>query len=206
MIEVPDSFEILRRPDQPATPSPGFAAELKAALLLVATDPTRSNATESDFTTRRTAMTTSTTTVVPYLCMTDAAAAIEFYTKAFDATESSRLVDPKDGRVGHAEIRIGANTLYMADEYPEIGVRSPKHADFHSTSFVVTVSDADAVFNQAVAAGATVERPLADQFYGDRSGTVLDPFGYRWMINSKIEDLTTDEQQRRYDEVGSDLG
>jgi PhnB protein len=145
-----------------------------------------------------------TTSVIPYLCMTDAKAALDFYSKAFGAVETSRLIDPKDGRVGHAEIRIGENMLYLADEFPEIGVRSPTHADFHSTSLVLNVTDADAVFTQAVAAGATIERPLADQFYGQRSGTILDPYGYRWMINSPIEELTTEEQQRRYDEVGSE--
>jgi PhnB protein len=153
---------------------------------------------------RRYAMTSTTTSIIPYLTMTDAKAALEFYAKAFGAVETSRLIDPKDGRVGHAEIQLGSFTLYLADEFPEIGVRSPTHADFHSTSLVLNVTDADAVFTQAVAAGATIERPLADQFYGQRSGTILDPYGYRWMINSPIEELTTEEQQRRYDEVGSE--
>jgi PhnB protein len=206
MSDVHDPFEYLHRPNQPATPRAGFQSALKSALAQAAAEPTYTDQINVDFTSQQHAKRklTMTTSVIPYLCMTDAKAALDFYVTAFGAVETSRLLDPKDGRVGHAEIQLGENMVYLSDEFPEIGVRSPTHADFHSTSLVLNVSDADAVFTQAVAAGATIERPLADQFYGQRSGTILDPYGYRWMINSPIETLTTEEQQRRYDEVGSE--
>ena len=144
------------------------------------------------------------TTVVSYLCTNDAKAAIEFYTAGFGAVETTRLVDPKDGRIGHMEFRIGETTFFMADEYPEIGVLSPLAMPGTAVSFVIDVPDADALFARAVAAGATVERAMADQFHGNRSGSIRDPFGHRWMISSHIEDVTADEMQRRYDDGGEE--
>ncbi len=124
--------------------------------------------------------TTKTTTVTAYLCVDGAAAAIEFYKGAFGAEESYRMADA-EGRIGHAEIRIGGSTLYLSDEAPQLGVLSPKRMKGSATSFVINVPDADAAFQRAVAAGVTVERPLTDAPYG-RNGWVIDPFGHRWCI------------------------
>jgi PhnB protein len=140
------------------------------------------------------------TTVTPYLSVRDAAAAIEFYKKAFGATEVTRLIQP-DGRVGHAEINIDGARIMLADEFPEIGFRSPESLGGTSVNIHLDVPDVDAVARRAVAAGAKVVRPVADQFYGDRSGQLSDPFGYAWTISTHKETLTTEEMQRRMDEM-----
>lgn len=132
--------------------------------------------------------------ITPYLVVKSAAEAIDFYKRAFGATELLRMPDAK-GRISHAEIRIGNSIIMMADEHPEIKAYSPAHYGGSPVSLLVYVEDCDAVFHQAVAAGATVERPLADQFYGDRSGGVNDPFGYRWYISTHIKDVSTEELQ-----------
>ena len=136
--------------------------------------------------------------VFAYLRLRDAAKAIEFYTKAFGATEKFRLSEP-GGRIGHAELELGGTTLMLSDEYPEFGIYGP--ASIGGTSFTIHlhVDDADALIGRAVAAGATVIRPAADQFYGERSGTVRDPFGHEWNIGHEIEKVTPQEMQRRYD-------
>src|SRR5437762_4053544 len=108
--------------------------------------------------------------VTPYLIVNDGARAIEFYKKAFGATEMFRMDGP-DGRIGHAEIKIGDSPVMLADEFPEMNVRGPLTLGGASSSILIYVADVDARFNQAVAAGATVARPVTDQFYGDRSGT-----------------------------------
>lgn len=118
----------------------------------------------------------------PYLSVRDAARAIEFYTKAFGATESSKRYIESDGRVGHAEFTIGDAQIFISDEFPEIGVRGPQSLGGASSGIVLEVDDADAIFNQAVAAGATVVRPLKDETYG-RTGKLADPFGHIWFIN-----------------------
>ena len=125
------------------------------------------------------------TTVTPYLCASPAAEAIEFYKRAFDAEETMRMDEP-DGRIGHAELRIGGSTVMLADEWPEYGVLSPKKLKGNSVSLVLTVSDADAAFGRALGAGATIERPLTDAPYG-RTAWVVDPFGHRWCITSPAE-------------------
>lgn len=121
-------------------------------------------------------------TVTSYLCCDGAAEAIGFYQAAFGAEEVSRMAEP-DGRIGHAELRLGETTLYLSDEWPEMKVRSPRSLGGHSVSFVIHVADADACFAKAVAAGAVVERPLKDEPYG-RSGWLLDPWGHHWSIMS----------------------
>ncbi|MGQ0550400.1 MAG: VOC family protein [Armatimonadota bacterium] len=118
----------------------------------------------------------------PYLAVRDAARAIEFYKKAFGATESSERYVESDGRVGHAEFTIGNAQIFISDEFPEIGVRGPQSLGGASSSVVLEVQNADAIFNQAVAAGATVVRPLKDEPYG-RTGKLADPFGHIWFIN-----------------------
>lgn len=135
--------------------------------------------------------------VYAYLRLHDTKAAIDFYTRAFDAKELFRLVEPS-GRVGHAEVKIGPATLMLSDEYPEFGIQGPRSIGGTSVSIHIHASDVDRLFEQAVAAGATVVRPLQNQFYGERSGTVRDPFGHEWLLGGHIEDVTVEEMQRRY--------
>ena len=136
--------------------------------------------------------------VTPYLCCRDAARAIEFYKQAFGATEMMRLAEPS-GRIGHADLRIGAAAIMLADEYPEMGVKSPQAFGGSPVAIHLYVADVDAVAKRAVAAGAKLVRPVEDQFYGDRSGTLEDPFGHRWFIATHKEDLSAEEVQKRYD-------
>lgn len=135
--------------------------------------------------------------VYAYLRLHDTAAAIDFYTRAFGAKELFRLVEPS-GRVGHAEVKIGAVTVMLSDEYPEYNIHGPRSIGGTSVSMHIHVSDVDRLFEQAVAAGATVVRPLENQFYGERSATVRDPFGHEWLLGGHIEDVTLEEMQRRY--------
>jgi PhnB protein len=135
--------------------------------------------------------------VTPYLCVKDAARAIEFYGKAFGAQLTMRLADPQ-GRIGHAELKIGDSIIMLADEHPEFGVRSPQSFGGSPVSLHLYVEDADAVVASAVAAGAKLLRPVADQFYGDRSGRVEDPFGHAWNIGTHQEDVSPAEVERRY--------
>lgn len=132
-----------------------------------------------------------------YLCVRDAAAAIDFYARAFGARELFRLTEP-GGRVGHAEIDLDGHVLMLSEEYPELGVRSPERLDATPVTLHLHVDDADAWVARAVAAGGTLERGLQDHFYGERSGTVRDPFGHRWLIGHAIETVTPEEMQRRY--------
>src|SRR5215831_3255117 len=135
-------------------------------------------------------------TATPYLIISGASDAIEFYKKAFDATERMRFPTP-DGKVGHAEIRIGDSPIMLADEYPGQGYLSPKSRGGSSVSIMLYVPDSDVVFNRAVAAGASVKQDVKDQFYGDRSGTLEDPFGHVWTISTHKEDVPVEEMQRR---------
>jgi len=134
--------------------------------------------------------------VTPYLIVNDGARAIEFYKKAFGATELFRMAGP-DGKIGHAEIKIGDSPIMLADEVPAMGHRSPQSLGGSPVSILLYVEDVDAVFNQAVAAGAKVARPVADQFYGDRTGGVTDPFGHAWYIATHKEDVSSEELQKR---------
>lgn len=135
-------------------------------------------------------------TVTPYLVVNDAAKAIEFYQRAFDATEVFRMEDP-NGRIGHAEIKIGDSTIMLADEAPEMGFRGPQSLGGAAVSLMVYVQDVDKVFEQAIKCGAEEVQALRDQFYGDRSGTLKDPFGHVWSIATHIEDVAPEEMQRR---------
>jgi PhnB protein len=136
-------------------------------------------------------------TATPYLIVHDAARAIDFYTRAFDATELMRFADPS-GRVGHAEIKIGNSPIMLADECPEMGHRSPQSLGGAAVSILLYVKDVDALFSQALAAGATVRQPVADQFYGDRSGTLEDPFGHVWTLATHQEDVSLEEIHQRF--------
>jgi PhnB protein len=134
--------------------------------------------------------------VTPYLILSRASDAIAFYKKALGAEEVTRLADP-GGKIHHAEIRIGDSRIMLADEHPEIQALSPKTIGGSPVSIHLYVEDVDAAVKRAVAAGAKLTRPVADQFYGDRVGGIEDPFGYRWFIATHKEDLTTDEIHRR---------
>jgi len=137
-----------------------------------------------------------------YLCVSDAAKAIEFYGKAFGAREKFRLAEP-GGRVGHAEVELGSFTVMLAEEFPELNFRSPQAYGGTPVTIHLHVDNADEIIDRAVAAGATVDVPIADHFYGERSGSIRDPFGHRWNIGHQIENVSTDEMQRRYtEEVG----
>jgi PhnB protein len=135
--------------------------------------------------------------VTPYLCVNNASSAMEFYGKAFGATVVMRLADPS-GRVGHAELAIGDSVIMLADEHPEFGVRSPQSFGGSPVSLHLYVDDADAVVARAVEAGAKLLRPVADQFYGDRSGRLEDPFGHVWDVGTHQEDVSPAEVERRY--------
>jgi len=138
--------------------------------------------------------------VFPYLCVRDAAKAIDFYVQAFGAREKFRLTEPS-GRVGHAELEFGGATLMLADEFPEYGIVGPETIGGSSVTIHLHVDDADAVIASAVAAGAQVQMAPQDQFYGERSGRIRDPFGHSWNIGHSIETVTPDEMQRRYTEL-----
>jgi PhnB protein len=132
----------------------------------------------------------------PYLIVKGAAAAIGFYKDAFGATELFRMADA-DGRVGHAEIRIGDSVIMLADEHPNMGYRSPSSLGGSSVGIMLYVEHVDAMFARAIERGAKLQRAVADQFYGDRSGTLEDPFGHVWTIATHVEDVSPQEIERR---------
>ena len=140
-------------------------------------------------------------TVTPYRILSGASDAIAFYEKALGAEEVLRLADP-GGKVHHAEISIGDSRIMLADEHPEIQALSPKTVGGSPVSIHLYVEDVDAAVSRAVAAGAKLIRPVADQFYGDRVGGVEDPFGYRWFIATHKEDLSIEEIRRRAETQG----
>ena len=133
--------------------------------------------------------------VTPYLAVDGAARAIEFYAKAFGARERMRLDGP-EGRVAHAEVEVGDSVVMLADPWPGHGFRAPQGADV-SVSIHLYVTDVDAVCARAVAAGATLDRPVETMFYGDRTGTLRDPFGHRWHVATHVEDVAPEEIHRR---------
>jgi PhnB protein len=135
-------------------------------------------------------------TVTPYLIVAGAEQALEFYKTGLGATEIMRMADPS-GKVMHAEIKIGNSIIMLADEYPEMGARGPLSIGGSPVGICLYVEDVDARFKQALAAGAKEERPVKDQFYGDRSGTLRDPFGHQWTIATHTEDLTPEEIGKR---------
>ena len=135
-------------------------------------------------------------TVTPYLIIKGAAEAIEFYKRAFDAKEAMRMAQP-DGRVGHAELAIGDSRIMLADEFPEMGARSPRTLGGSPVSLHLYVEDVDALAARATAAGIKVLRPVQDQFYGDRTGSFEDPYGHLWHIATHKEDVPMEELRRR---------
>jgi PhnB protein len=139
-------------------------------------------------------------TVSPYLIVNGASRALEYYTKALGATEVFRHGAP-DGKIGHAEIRIGDTIVMLADEHPDHDAHGPRKFGGSPVSLHVYVEDVDAVADRMVAAGGTVKRPVADQFYGDRNGAIEDPFGHTWNISTHIEDVSAQELDRRVAEM-----
>lgn len=135
-------------------------------------------------------------TITPYLSVRGGAEAIDFYKRAFGATEVMRLDQP-DGRVGHAELQIGDSRFMLADECPEMEFRSPHTYGGTPVGLHVYVEDVDAVVERALAAGAKLLRPVQDQFYGDRSGSVADPYGHVWHVATHKEDLSLEEVRKR---------
>jgi PhnB protein len=136
-------------------------------------------------------------TLQAHMTVHDAKAAIAFYAKAFGATERFRLSEPS-GRIGHAEIQIGDSVLMLNDEYPDFGAKSPAATGGSPVAFHIRVEDADKAVDRAVKAGATLVRPVQDQFYGDRSGMVACPFGYRWSLAAIKEVVSPQEMQKRW--------
>jgi PhnB protein len=136
----------------------------------------------------------------PYLRVHNAAEAVEFYKRAFGVTEKFRLVEPS-GRIGHVELDFGGTIVMLSDEYPEYGIQGPRSIGGTGVSIHLHLDDADAAIARAVEAGAELVRPASDAFYGERSGTVRDPFGHEWLLGHSIEDVTPEEMQRRYTEM-----
>lgn len=132
-----------------------------------------------------------------YLRVDDCARAIDFYRRVFGATEKFRLSEPA-GRIGHAELDFNGTTMMISDEFPEFGMQGPQAGGGSPVSLHLHVENADRVVQQALDAGATLAMAPQDQFYGERTGVVIDPFGHRWMIGHEIEKLTPQEMQRRY--------
>jgi len=149
-------------------------------------------------------MATTTVTAIPergatpYLCVKDAAAAIRFYVEAFGAVETMRLTEPTSGRIGHAELRIDDARVMLAEEYPEMNVLSPMTLGGSPVTLHLYVTDVDTFIARAVAAGARLVRPVQDQFYGDRAGRVVDPFGHAWVFATHREDVAPAELERRF--------
>ncbi len=133
--------------------------------------------------------------VTPYLIVDDAKAAIDFYTRAFGATEKFRL--PMGDRIGHAEIKIGDSFVMLADEFPDMGHLGPKARGGTTVSLMIYVKDVDSAFKQAIEAGGKAERPVENQFWGDRMGTLSDPFGHKWSLATTVEEVPESELQDR---------
>ena len=134
--------------------------------------------------------------VIPYLSVDGASAAIDFYTTVFGATERMRM-DAPDNKVGHAELEFGDSLIMLADTFPDMGNQSPAAIGGTPVTVMVYVEDVDAVFGRAIDAGATVERELENQFYGDRGGQFVDPFGHKWFVATHVEDVSPEEMDQR---------
>ncbi|MEV4194794.1 VOC family protein [Streptomyces toxytricini] len=134
--------------------------------------------------------------ITPYLCCDGAAEAIDFYVSVLGATERMRMPAP-GGRIGHAELDLGNSVIMLADEHPDMGFRSPKSVGGTPVTLHVYVEDVDAVFAAAIARGARELRPVRDEFYGDRTGQIEDPYGHRWSLASHVEDVPEEEMERR---------
>lgn len=135
--------------------------------------------------------------VTPYLSIDGAAAAIDFYCDILGASVRGDVMRAPDGKVGHAELEIGASVIMLSDTFPEMGAPSPKALGGSAVTLLVYVEDVDDVFGRAIKAGASEIAPVADQFYGDRSGQFEDPWGHRWNVATHVEDVPPDEMEKR---------
>ena len=133
--------------------------------------------------------------ITPYLIVDGGAAALDFYKKAFGAIELFRM--EHQGKIGHAEMKIGDSPFMLSDEHPEMGFKGPKALGGSPVGIMIYVEDCDTIFKQAIEAGGTESKPLQDQFYGDRSGTLIDPFGHVWTVATHKEDVTPEEIDKR---------
>lgn len=134
-----------------------------------------------------------------YFIVKNASEAIEFYRTAFGAEELFRMIDPVDGRVGHAELRFGQTVMMLADEYPDFGALSPDTIGGSPVTFHISTTSTDQALNRAAAAGAAILRPPTDQSFGERVAMVLDPYGHRWMLSQTIEKVSPKQMQRRWE-------
>ena len=134
--------------------------------------------------------------VTPYLIIRGAADAIDYYKKALGAVELFRMPQP-DGKIAHAEIKIGDSPIMLSDEHPDMGFRSPQSLGGSPVSILIYVEDVDSVFDRAIAAGGKVDRPVEDKFYGDRAGSLIDPFGHTWHVATHTEDVSPEEMEKR---------
>jgi PhnB protein len=194
-----DPFEVLRLPDEPIMPSERFAETLRTRIeRAFGVVPSKSSqfaqATQTTQLTQGDDMSTNPKTapglltITPYLCVRGAAEAISFYADVFGAVEEGeRYVDESDGRIGHAQLRIGDSALMISDEYPDYGVGGPATFGGTTVALQIYVNDLDDAYAKAVAAGADGQRPPSDQFYG-RSATIIDPWGHRWSMQMVVED------------------
>jgi uncharacterized glyoxalase superfamily protein PhnB len=196
-----DPFDALRIVDEPLDPRSDFATELRRVLTTTIRNAEEHRALQNTLQPETQPTHTPTQTITAYISVRNATAALAFYIEAFDAVEVSRLVGD-DGRIGHAEITIGTSKLMLADEYPEIDSVGPETRGGPTCSFTVEVRDVDASFERAVAAGAIIERPVADQFHGNRIGWLRDPFGHRWALSTPIAGFDPAE----YAKAGRDAG
>jgi PhnB protein len=193
-----DPLSSLRLPVSPVSPRAEFADALRRSLekeLAMSATSTRTGPGLA---------TTVDVRLLAYLCCDGAARAIDFYVRAFGAMEVTRMEEEATGRIGHAELTIGGVTVMLADEYPEIGVVSPTTLGGTPVALYLQVDDVDAWYERAMAAGATSLRAPEDQFHGNRTATVSDPFGHRWMLSSPTEELSIDELASRAADEGYD--
>lgn len=140
--------------------------------------------------------------VVPYLCVDGAAEAIGFYTDVLGAKERMRMPGDAPDKIAHAELDLGGSVVMLSDPFPEMGALDPKTVGGSPVSVVVYVEDVDAAFARAVELGAKPERAVENQFYGDRTGTIEDPWGHRWNLHTHVEDISPEEMERRINEMG----
>ena len=145
-------------------------------------------------------------TMTPYLTVRDAARTIEFYKEAFGAQERYRMPTPDGKGIAHAELKIGDSIFMLSDEMPGMGYGSPLSLGGTAVGFYVYVEDVDAAFDRAIAAGGTVRQPVQDMFWGDRTGSLQDPFGHKWDLATRVEDVRPDEMKRRGAEFFRKMG
>ncbi|HUW02296.1 MAG TPA: VOC family protein [Acidimicrobiales bacterium] len=193
---MPDPLTRLRSSGESQDPRPAFARKLRRQIIgALDLDPSQLSVQLPGRIPMTTVSTSTVTTITPYLTFHDAAAAIDFYVEAFGAVEDFRVVG--DGRIGHAEILIGDARIQMSDEFPEMGIKSPRTLGGAAAAMSLTVTDCDAVYERAVAAGAATERPPEDAAHLNRMAVIADPFGHRWFITQPLEPFDLDTYAER---------